>query len=389
MLTELIEETTPNGFAQPIRGTEGAPILGPSNHQREAQSPGRLTPPVTDHGSVPNLKWTFADSHNKLEEGGWARQTTIREMSVAVELACVNMRLEAGVIREMHWHKPAEWGFMIKGNARVTCVDEEGKTYQADCTEGDIWNFPSGIPHSIQGLAGEGCEFLLVFDDGAFNEEETFLVTDFLAHIPKSVLAKNFGVQESAFANIPKAEKYIFRADIPGPLSKDRVVGAGPTPVIYTHKMSSQEPIKSNNGSVRVTDSTNFPAASTIAAALVEVEPGGMRELHWHRTSDELQYFLEGQGRMTVYMSNTNAGTFDYQAGDVGYVPRVTPHYVENTGTTTLRYLEVWKTDKFSDLSLAQWLAFTPYELVRAHLQIEKSVLDRVSTTKTPVVGPR
>jgi oxalate decarboxylase len=386
-MIEGLEEPVVHSSLQPVRGNEGAPILGPTNPAREAQSLARLTPPVTDHGTLPNLKWTFADSHNKLEEGGWARQTTVREIPIATELACVNMRLEAGVIREMHWHKPAEWGFVIKGNARVTTVDEEGRTYQADCAEGDLWNFPGGIPHSIQGLAGEGCEFLLVFDDGAFNEDETFLVTDFLAHIPKSILAKNFNVSASAFANIPKSELYIFRANIPGALAQDRVVGAGPTPVTYTHRMAAQEPIRTGSGTVRITDSTNFPAAATIAAGLVEVEPGGMRELHWHRTSDELQYYLEGQGRMTVYASNTNAGTFDYQAGDVGYVPKVMPHYIENTGTTTLRYLEVWKTDKFSDMSLAQWLAFTPYELVRAHLQIDRSVLDRVSTTKTPIVG--
>ena len=37
--------------------------------------------------------------------------------------------------------------------------------------------------------------------------------------------------------------------------------------------------------------------------------------------------------------------------------------------------------------SLAQWLAFTPYELVKAHLNIDRSVLSKVSTQKTPVVG--
>jgi oxalate decarboxylase len=373
---------------QPMRGTEGSPIIGPTNPAREAQNLDRLAPPSTDHGTIPNLKWSFADSHNKLEGGGWARQTTVREMPIAIGLACVNMRLEAGVVREMHWHKPAEWAYMIKGRARVTAVDEEGRTFQADVAEGELWNFPSGIPHSIQGLAGEGCEFLLVFDDGNFNEDETFLLTDFLAHIPKSVLGKNFGVPESAFASIPKSELYIFRANVPGPIAQDRVVGAGPTPVNYFHSLSGQDPIRTQYGTVRIADSTNFPAASTIAAGLVQVEPGGMRELHWHRTSDEMQYYLEGQGRMTVYASNTNAGTFDYQAGDVGYVPRSMPHYIENTGTTTLRYLEIWNTNKFSDVSLAQWLAFTPYELVRAHLQIDKSVLDRVSTTKKPVVGP-
>ncbi len=383
-----LQPTDLSDAVKPIRGADGADILGPTNPAREMQGRDRLKPPSTDHGTVPNLKWTFADSHNKLEGGGWARQTTMREMPVATKLACVNMRLKAGVIREMHWHRPAEWAYMIKGRARVTAIDDDGRTFQADVGEGELWNFPTGIPHSIQGLAGEGCEFLLVFDDGNFNEDETFLVTDFLAHIPKPILAKNFGVPEAAFANIPKSELYIFQGNVPGPLAHDRVVGAGPTPVNYVHSMISQKPIQTRSGTVRITDSTLFPVATTISAALVEVEPGAMRELHWHRTADEMQYYLEGQGRMTVYASNTNAGTFDYQAGDVGYVPQSHPHYVENTGSTTLRYLEVWSSGVFTDVSLAQWLAFTPYELVRAHLQIESAVMDKVSTAKTPVVGP-
>jgi oxalate decarboxylase len=374
--------------AQPIRGSQGAPIIGPTNRAREAQSPDRLTPPSTDHGTIPNLKWSFADSHNKLESGGWARQTTIREMSVAKELACVNMRLKAGVVREMHWHRPAEWAFMIKGRARLTAVDQEGRTFQDDVGEGDLWNFPTGIPHSIQGLEDDGCEFLLVFDDGNFNEEETFLLTDWLAHTPKEILAKNFGVPQSAFDKIPKEELYIFPTQLPGPLSDYRVEGAGPVPISYSHRMMTQEPIRTKGGTVRVTDSTNFPAATTISAAFVEVEPGAMRELHWHPNGDELQYYLSGHGRMTVFTSNGNAGTFDYQAGDVGYVPRSQPHYIENTGLTTLRFLELWKTDRFSDVSLAQWLAFTPYELVRAHLNIDKSVLSKISAVKTPLVGP-
>jgi oxalate decarboxylase len=91
--------------------------------------------------------------------------------------------------------------------------------------------------------------------------------------------------------------------------------------------------------------------------------------------------------RMTVYASGSAAQTFDYQAGDGGYVPKSMPHYIENTGATKLRYLELWQSDHFSDVSLAQWLAFTPYELVKAHLNIDKSVLSKVSTQKTPVVG--
>ena len=187
--------------------------------------------PSTDNGTLPNLKWSFADCHNRLQPGGWARQTTGRELQIAQALNCVNMRLKAGAVRELHWHKPDEWGFVIKGRVRITAIDQDGHAFQDDVGEGDIWNFPGGIPHSIQGLEGDGSEFLLVFNDGNFNEDETFLVTDFLAHIPKEVLAKNFGVPESAFANIPKEELYIFQSQVPGPLAADRVVGAGPVPL--------------------------------------------------------------------------------------------------------------------------------------------------------------
>ena len=206
-----------------------------------------------------------------------------------------------------------------------------------------MWFFPPGIPHSIQGLEDDGCEFLLVFDDGNFDENTTFLVTDWLAHTPKEVLAKNFGVPQSAFARLPEKELYIFQSKVPGPLTADRIAGAGPVPLWFSHKMLSQEPIQSKGGKLRITDSRVFPASKAIAAALVEVEPGAMRELHWHANGDEWQYYLSGQGRMTVFGSGGNAHTFDYQAGDVGYVPRFMPHYVENTGTTTMRFLELFE----------------------------------------------
>ena len=116
--------------------------------------------------------------------------------------------------------------------------------------------------------------------------------------------------------------------------------GAGQIPKTFSHRMLAQEPIRTRGGRVRITDSTVFPASVTIAAALVEVEPGGLRELHWHPNGDEWQYYLSGKGRMTVFGSESKARTFDYQAGDVGYVPLAMGHYIENTGDTTLTFLE-------------------------------------------------
>ncbi|MDB6022375.1 MAG: oxdC [Pedosphaera sp.] len=370
-----------------IRGIAGAPILGPRNPCREAENRDVIARPSTDHGGLPNMRWSFADSSNHLEQGGWGRQTTIRELPSAPEIAGVNMRLTAGGVREMHWHKSAEWAFMLKGRARITAIDQDGHAFQDDVGEGDIWYFAPGIPHSIQGIEGDGCEFLLIFDDGNFSEEETFLLSDWMAHTPKDVLAKNFGVPESAFADIPKKDLWIFQAKPPGPLAADRIAGTGPVPQKLSHRMMAQEPIRCNGGTARITDSSVFPASKTIAAALVEVEPGGMREMHWHPNADEWQFYISGEARMTVFGAVGNARTFDFQAGDVGSVPVVNGHYIENTGDTTLRFLEIFRSDRYADISLAQWLGFTPHELVRAHLHIDESVLAKIPTRKQLVVG--
>ncbi len=373
------------GAAEPRRGTEGGSIIGPRNDARQAANPDITVPPKTDHGSIPNLRWSFADSHMRIEQGGWARETTVRELPISTEIAGVNMRLNAGGVRELHWHKASEWSYMLSGAARITAIDQDGRTFVDDVNEGDLWFFPAGIPHSIQGLGEQGCEFLLVFDDGSFSENNTFLLTDWFAHTPREVLAKNFGVPEAVLAHIPDKERYIFEAPLPGPLNAD-VMSDTPVPQTFSHRMTAQDPLRSQFGAVRVTDRRNFPI-STTAAALVDVEPGGMRELHWHPNAAEWQYWIAGTGRMTVFASGGDARTFDFQAGDVGFVPFAMGHYIENTGTTPLRYLEMFKSPVYSDLSLSQWLALTPPELVRAHLNVDDSFLQALKRNKQQVVG--
>lgn len=378
--------TTGSDALQPIRSGEGANIIGPRNLTREAEDRDLVRPPKTDKGSLPNMRWSFADSHTRIEPGGWARETTVRELPIATAMAGVNMRLDAGAVRELHWHKAAEWSYVLKGQARITAVDGDGRTFQDDVGEGDLWYFPPGIPHSLQGIGDDGVEFLLVFDDGNFSEDNTFLLSDLCARLPREVLAKNFGWPEANLADIPKEELYIFQSTVPGALDADRTTGAGPVPQWFSHRMMTQEPQCFQGGSVRITDSQNFPASTNIAAALVELEPGAMREIHWHPNGDEWQYYIEGQARMTVFASGSISRTFDFQAGDVGYVPFAMAHYVENTGTTPVRFLEVFASDRFTDVSLTQWMALTPHELVAANLNLDRNLVDAMPTQKYSVV---
>ena len=147
-----------------------------------------------------------------------------------------------------------------------------------------------------------------------------------------------------------------------------------------------QTPIQAPGGHVRIADTGNFAISKNIAAALVEVDPGRIREIHWHPNADEWQYYIAGKARMTVFAAQGNARTFDYLARDVGYVPMSMPHYVENTGSEPLRFLELFRAERFEDVSLAQWMALVPPELVEAHLNLSDQMIRGIRKDKQPVV---
>lgn len=368
-------------YPLPIRNGQGADILGPRNIPRERQEPDIVRPPTTDSGTMPNMKWSFADSHMRIEEGGWARQTTVRELPTSKELAGVNMRLEEGVIRELHWHKEAEWAYMLSGTARVTALDTEGGNYIGDVSQGDLWYFPAGFPHSIQGLSKSGCEFLLIFDDGNFSEDSTFLLSDFLAHTPTSVLSKNFRLSPEIFSHIPKSERYIFQGSVPGPADDElpHKPEVKKSKLRFTHKMLEQKAETFSGGEVRITDTSNFPLSRTVSAAHVTIHPGCIREMHWHPNADEWSYFIKGRARVTIFAAEGKARTFNYQAGDVGIVPKSMGHYVENiSADEEVEMLEIFKADRFQDFSLEQWLGNVPGRMVAEHLfQHDKKLGER------------
>jgi oxalate decarboxylase len=364
----------------------------PKNDSLEAQNQDSALPPSTDAGSVSTFKYPFALAHKRLHSGGWSREVTVRELPISTTIAGVNMRLTAGGVRELHWHTAGEWAIMLYGSARLTAIDAQGRSFVGDVNEGDLWYFPAGIPHSIQGLNPDGAEFLLVFDDGNFSEYATVLLTDWMAHTPRDVVAKNFGVSEQAVEKMPKEELFIFQAQVPGSLADDQRIAAGslgPSPHDFAFRTAQMAATKkTSGGEVRIVDSGNFKVSTTIAAAIVTVRPGGMRELHWHPNADEWQYFISGKGRMTVFATGGRARTMDFQAGDVGYVQKTLPHYVQNTGDTDLKFLEMFKSNAYQDLALSEWLSHTSPELVAAHLNLDKPTLDAIPRDE-PIILPR
>jgi oxalate decarboxylase len=326
-----------------------------------------------------------------VQEGGWTHEVNANVLPTSKDLAGVNMRLTAGSFREFHWHTADEWAMMLDGNARVTVLNPDGTMFIDDVGKGDLWLFPAGFPHSIQGLQPDGCQFLLVFDEGDFSEDGTFLFSEMISHTPRNVLAKNFRLDKEVAAKLVKKESlYIFPADLPRSLAQDKASIGGrrvESPIQYTFKMSDMPPTKkTSGGEVRIVDSRSFPASKNVAAALVTLKPGALRELHWHPNASEWQFWLAGKGRMTIIMNEGRARTMDFNANDVGYVPRVATHYIENTGNTDVMFLEMFKADQFIDVSLNNWLRRVPPEAVTAHINLDRELIAKIPSEKELVI---
>jgi oxalate decarboxylase len=372
--------TTPGAFSNP----------GPQNPTLANQFPSFQDPPATDVNGL-DLFWaSFNNAHKRVQSGGWAREVTQADFAISDTVSGVNMRLGPGGIRELHWHQQAEWAVMTEGRCRVTIIDWEGRPAVREVGPEDLWFFPAGLPHSLQGLGPTGCEFTIVFDSGMASEFNTLLLTDFVAHTPPEILAENFNLPVSAFKNIPVDNLWIFQGKEPPPLAEAQAAVRSPLgepEYEFTFPMSTMKPSNiTRGGQVKIVDTRNFPVSKTIAAAQLVIKPGGLRELHWHPNADEWQYYIKGQGRMTVFNTGPKAATADFRAGDIGYVKKGYGHYILNTGDTDLVVMEIFKTDRFQEISLAQWLACTPPELVAAHLNMDPSLIRQFSKARPDIV---
>lgn len=386
-----------NGLARETYGAErndSASNPGPQNVGLVKLNPNADVPPPTDHGVVEPFWYSFDLGHRRVQEGGWTHQVTSRELPVSKDVAGVNMRLTKGSFRELHWHLADEWALMLTGKARVTLYTPDGAMFVDDVDAGDLWLFPAGAPHSIQALGEDGCEFLLVFNQGDFSEESTLLLSDWLKHTPPEILMQNFGLTAEAIQNLPKGEPlYIFRSDEPSKSLEEEIAEvarhAAKPKMSYTFKASTMKPTKqSEAGHVKVIDSRNFPASDKIASAIVTVKPGCIREMHWHPNGSEWQYWIKGKGRMTVFPGEEKARTFNFNANDVGFVSNMAGHYIQNTGDEDLVFLELFVASEFQEVSLNRWLRALPEQAAMAHTKLKKADLEKIPATAGPLLPP-
>jgi oxalate decarboxylase len=337
--------------------------------------------PLLDGDELPTFKFALEKSEGKVIGGNSAREATVKQLPISKGIAGVSMRLEPGGMRELHWHATAaEWAFMVEGRCRTTVISPGGDSETNDFDPGDIWYFPRGHGHSIHCLGERPCHFVLVFDNGYFSEFGTFSVTDWIGHSPRGLLAKNLGLPESAFDKFPKEEVYFARGPIPpAQIAAPHEGRLRTSPETHKFPMLAQQPNSVHRGGRewRV-GQDRFPISKTITGVVLELEPGGLRELHWHPNADEWQYVLAGTVDVTMFGSHGRYRIETLGKGDVGYIPLGYGHSIENKGAETARVLVAFNTGHYEAIDLSVWLASNPDYLLRDNLQQPEAVVAKL-----------
>jgi oxalate decarboxylase len=296
----------------------------------------------------------------------YGKEATVEQLPISKGIAGVSMRLEPGAMRELHWHATAaEWAFVIEGRVRTTVVDPRGNSETNDFEPGDVWYFPRGHPHQLECLGDQPTHFILIFDNGYFSEFGTFSITDWIAHVPKPLLAKNLGVPEAAFNGFPTKEVYFARGAVPPSRPATPLAGVKLPPETHRYQFLTEQPHRVFKGGRewRV-DSTRFPISQTITGEFLELAPGSLRELHWHPTADEWMYLVEGSISVSLFGAGGRYRTETLKQGDVGYIPQGYGHSIENIGDRSCRVLIGLNTGLYEAIDLSQWIAGNPPDVL-------------------------
>ena len=319
--------------------------------------------------------------------GGKAKEATVEEFPVSQSIAGVTMYLNPGAFRELHWHSiAAEWAYVLDGKVRTTVITPDGTTSTDDFDKGDIWYFPKGHGHMLQCLGDKPCHFLLGFDNGHFSEFGTFSITDWVSHTSPEILARNTGLPASVFARLPKKELYFGVGKIatePRPKNIDAAIPYSSS----AHKFRMEKDgvyQEHKGGSTRLVSSLEFPIQNTLTALRMDIEPGAIRELHWHPNADEWQYVMSGSGNVSIFGSHGRVKTMPYSKGMVAFIKQGFGHYIENTGTETLKLIVLFNSPVYQEISLNDWLAANPPQLVADHFGM---TLDQASSLVNHKVG--
>src|ERR1700677_171079 len=90
-----------------------------------------------------------------------------------------------------------------------------------------------------------------------------------------------------------------------------------------------------------------------MTGVVLDLEPGGLRELHRRPNADEWQYIIEGEFSVSLFGSHGRYRVETLAKGDVGYIPQGYGHSIENIGGKAGRVLIGLNTGNYQTIQLS------------------------------------
>lgn len=149
----------------------------------------------------------------------------------------------------------------------------------------------------------------------------------------------------------------------------------------FSYPFSKTSLVDYDGGVTKQVGTYNFPVSKGMAGVYMTLEPGAIRELHWHANAAEWAYVIEGRTRITLTNPEGEVQIADVEAGGLWYFPRGWGHSIEGIGPGTAKFLLVFNDGTFSEgatFSITDWLSHTPIAWVQQNFGWSQSEVEKL-----------
>jgi len=146
-----------------------------------------------------------------------------------------------------------------------------------------------------------------------------------------------------------------------------------------------------DGGSLQQAHEDNFPILKGQEASiqLITLQPGGIREPHWHPSAWEINLVTGGVATWVLIDGNGNNESFEAGVDDVVFAPQGSFHYFENRGTEDLNVLIIQNTSAPEDkdnIGIGQSLSKIPPRVLSAVFGVSAETFTALKNINDAVV---
>lgn len=138
------------------------------------------------------------------------------------------------------------------------------------------------------------------------------------------------------------------------------------------------------HGSITEVTGSSLPILRGLSAKRLLLEPGAIREPHWHSNASELSYCLSGELLVGILGDGSDFNWFRIVTGQMFYAPSGALHYIENLGDSTAELVVAFSDEEPQDFSLRASIGAMSDAVLGNTWSLPSSAFDRLEHSTDP-----